>query len=117
MLYSRARGQGFETYLRCVVSLSKTLYSPKVIVIRRKRWLRPNMTKKLLTRTLSLNINENYISHLVSWHCTRIIASVIERYSLKFLDNKNITVITLKLAYPPKNLENGLTSEVFVKYW
>ena len=27
-----ARGPGFETYRRCVVSLSKTLYSPKVLV-------------------------------------------------------------------------------------
>ena len=29
---SEARGLGFETYLRRVVSLSKTLYSPKVLV-------------------------------------------------------------------------------------
>ena len=29
---SRARGLGFETYPRRVVSLSKTLYSPKVLV-------------------------------------------------------------------------------------
>ena len=29
---SRARGPGFETYRRRVVSLSKTLYSPKVLV-------------------------------------------------------------------------------------
>ena len=29
---SGARGPGFETYLRPVVSLSKTLYSPKVLV-------------------------------------------------------------------------------------
>ena len=29
---SGARGLGFETYLRRVVSLSKTLYSPKVLV-------------------------------------------------------------------------------------
>ena len=29
---SGARGQGFETYRRRVVSLSKTLYSPKVLV-------------------------------------------------------------------------------------
>ena len=28
---SGARGPGFETYLRRVVSLSKTLYSPKVL--------------------------------------------------------------------------------------
>ena len=30
---SRARGRGFETYLRRVVSLSKTLYSPKVLAL------------------------------------------------------------------------------------
>ena len=30
---SGARGPGFETYRRRVVSLSKTLYSPKVLVI------------------------------------------------------------------------------------
>ena len=29
---SGARGPGFETYLRRFVSLSKTLYSPKVLV-------------------------------------------------------------------------------------
>ena len=34
---SGARGRGFETYLRRVLSLSKTLYSPKVLVIPRKR--------------------------------------------------------------------------------
>ena len=31
-LSSGARGPGFETYRRRVVSLSKTLYSPKVLV-------------------------------------------------------------------------------------
>ena len=31
-LDSGARGRGFETYRRRVVSLSKTLYSPKVLV-------------------------------------------------------------------------------------
>ena len=34
---SEPRGRGFETYCRRVVSLSKTLYSPKVLVIPRKR--------------------------------------------------------------------------------
>ena len=41
---SGARGQVFKTYLRRVVSLSKTLYSPKVLVIPRKLWLHPGMT-------------------------------------------------------------------------
>ena len=36
------------------VSLSKTLYSPKVHVIPRKQWLRPDMTEKLLTGTLGI---------------------------------------------------------------
>ena len=40
-----------------VVSLSKTLYSRKVLVIPRKQWLHPDMTEKLLTWTLSLNTN------------------------------------------------------------
>ena len=44
-LDSGARGRGFETYLRRVVSLSKALYSRKVLVIPRKWWLRTNMTE------------------------------------------------------------------------
>ena len=39
---SGARGSGFKTYLRCVVSLSKSFYSPKVLVIPRKQWLPPS---------------------------------------------------------------------------
>ena len=46
---------GFETFLHRVVSLSKTLYCQKVLVISRKWWLRPEMTEKLLTGKLSLN--------------------------------------------------------------
>ena len=56
---SGARGRGFETYRRHAVSLSKTLYFPKVLVkFPRKRWLRPDMTEKLLTGTLSRNTNK-----------------------------------------------------------
>ena len=57
---SGARGREFETYLRRVLSLSKTLYSPKALVhvIPRKRWLRPDMTENLLTGTKNLNTNK-----------------------------------------------------------
>ena len=55
---SGARGLGFETYFLRVVSLSKTLYSPKVLVIPRKLWLSTDMTEKLLTGTLSFNTNK-----------------------------------------------------------
>ena len=37
-----------------VVTLSKTHQLPTVLVKSRKRWLRPDMTEKLLTGTLSL---------------------------------------------------------------
>ena len=55
---SGARGRGFETYLRRVLSLRKIIYSPNVLVIPWKRWIRIDMTEKLLTGTLSLNTNK-----------------------------------------------------------
>ena len=60
-----ARGRGFKAYLHRVVSLSKTLYSPKVLVIPRKRWLHPDMTEKLLTGTLNLNTNKTFCIMLI----------------------------------------------------
>ena len=57
-LDSRARGLGFESHHRRVVSLSKTRYSPKVLLIPRKLWLHPDVTEKLLTETLSHNRNK-----------------------------------------------------------
>ena len=38
--------------------LEQDTFLPKVLVIPRKRWLRPDMTEKLLTGTLNLNTNE-----------------------------------------------------------
>ena len=59
---SRARGVGFDTYLRRVVPLSKDTFTPrKVLVIPRKQWLHPDMTEKLLTGTLSINTNKTII--------------------------------------------------------
>ena len=54
---SGARGRGFKIYLCHVVSLSKTLYSLKVLVTPRKLWFRPDMTEQLLTGKLSPNTN------------------------------------------------------------
>ena len=50
---SGARGRGFDPHSgRCVVYLSKIHLPPKkVLVIPRKRWLRPDMSEKLLTGT------------------------------------------------------------------
>ena len=65
-----SRGRGFEPHSgRRVVSLSKTYLPPpppqkkkkKVLVIPRKRWLRPDMTEKLLTGTLSIKPNQKQI--------------------------------------------------------
>ena len=43
-------------------SMSKTLYSPKVLVILSKRWLPPDMTEKMLTVTLNHNTNKNFLN-------------------------------------------------------
>ena len=52
---SGSRGRGFEPHSgHRVVSLSKTYLPPKVLVIPRKQWLRPSMTDKLFTGTLSI---------------------------------------------------------------
>ena len=64
---SGARGRGFETYRRRVVSLSKTLYSPKVLV----NYPGINMTEKLLTGTLSLNTNKQTHGQWVDVSCIR----------------------------------------------
>ena len=55
---SRAGGLEFKTYHRRVVSLSKTFYSPKVLVIPSKRWLRPDMSEKLFTGPLNLYMKQ-----------------------------------------------------------
>ena len=46
-----------DTYLRHVVSLSKDTFTHRkvLLLISRKRWLRPDMTEKVFTGTLSLN--------------------------------------------------------------
>ena len=61
---SESRGPGFEPHKRHrVVSLSKAHLLPTVLVKPRKRWLRPDMTEKLLTGTLSLNTNKFCLGH------------------------------------------------------
>ena len=41
---------------------ARHIYSPKVLVIPRKRWLRPNMNEKLFTGTLRINQPTNHPS-------------------------------------------------------
>ena len=56
---SASRGLGFDAHRRHrIVSLSKTKL-PTVLVKPRKCWLRPDMTEKMLTGTLSLNTNKS----------------------------------------------------------
>ena len=64
---SESRGPGFEPHKRHrVVSLSKAHLLPTVLVKPRKRWLRPDMTEKLLTGTLSLNTNKLCANRIAS---------------------------------------------------
>ena len=79
---SRARGQGFDTYLRRVVSLSKDTFTPrKKLVIPSKQWLRPNMTEKLFTATLNL--------HKVRWHFVLVDSKHLTAY-LKSLSTSDV---------------------------
>ena len=62
-----ARGRGIYTYPSHVVSLSKDTFTPrKVLVIPRKRLVRPDMTEKVFTWTLSLNKTKTKLEKLQS---------------------------------------------------
>ena len=51
----------------CILEQDRpTFTSKKVLVIPRKRWLRPDMTEKLLTGALSLNPNKNKQTNMTS---------------------------------------------------
>ena len=47
----------------CCVLEKGTFTPPKVLVIPRKRWLRPNMTEKLFTGTLRINQPTNLLEY------------------------------------------------------
>ena len=64
---SGSRGRGFEPHSGQIVlcPCARRIYSPKVLVIPRKRWLRPNMTEKLFTGTLRINQPTNLIIYII----------------------------------------------------
>ena len=49
--------------LPCCILEQRHIYSPKVLVVPRKRWLRLDMTEKLLIGTLSINANKRRSVH------------------------------------------------------
>ena len=61
---SGSRSRGFEPHSGQTVlcPLARRIYSPKVLVIPRKRWLRPNITEKLFTGTLRISQPTNSVS-------------------------------------------------------
>ena len=52
-----SRGRGFEPHSgqTALCPLARHINTPKLVVIPRKRWLRPNMTEKSFTGTLRIN--------------------------------------------------------------
>ena len=59
-----SRGPGLDPDRRHrVVPSSTTHYLPTALVKPRKRWLRPDMTEKLLTGTLSFNTSKQIYTH------------------------------------------------------
>ena len=54
------RDRWFEPHSSCrVLSLSKTYLPPRVLVIPRKQWLRPNMTEKIVYRDVKHQTKSN----------------------------------------------------------
>ena len=81
---TRGSGRGFKTYLRRVVSYSKTLCPTKVLVIHR---LCPDMTEKLLTRTLNLNTNKQTKDLLpMLIHLKRILPPLVQAFDLSHIN-------------------------------
>ena len=56
---SRGRWGSSPSWIAVLCPCARYIYPPKLLVIPRKRWLRPNMTEKLFTGTLSLKKNQN----------------------------------------------------------
>ena len=83
------------------MSLSKDIFTPeKVLVIPRKQWLLPGMTKKLFTGMLNLNQNQKQfyklaLSFIVLWYCLKHIP-----YSLRLAHSAhNCFKIALEMLF------------------
>ena len=78
---SGSRGRGFECRSGQTVLCpsARHIYSPKVLVIPRKRWLCPNMTEKLFTGTLRIN-QPTFGKDLL----TRLIVSCLDKIYVYF---------------------------------
>ena len=97
-----------------------TFTSPKVLVIPRKRWLRPNMTEKLFTGTLRINqptklhyCENKGADHLIS---TFIFTTKIVQ-SIYFLNPRFQTSIHIKWLYSPVCVEPGPKPQRQVFSW
>ena len=65
---------------------------PKVLVIPRKRWLRPDITKKVLTGTLNLNTNKVRRATF-KYNCVRTLSPIYVPYSLYLAHLFQISVL------------------------
>ena len=97
------RGRGFKTYLRHVVSLSKTLYSPKVLVIP-KKWLSLNTNKQR-------NPKDSFSCDMAHFVCTKNPPMFISQW---ILDN-DISNIGLELTFSVEGDVFGIMEEVELK--
>ena len=86
---SESRSPGFDSHKwQRVVSLSKTHLLPTVLVKPRKRWLRPDITEKLLTWPLSLKATTNIVLCRVATLILSIsVSSALQIYYFSLLNN------------------------------
>ena len=71
---SRGRGSRPTRVKPCCVLVQGTFTPQKVLVIHRKRWLRPNMTEKLFIGTLTINQPT-----FIPWLCPSATRAILDK--------------------------------------
>ena len=85
-----------------IVSLEQdTLLPESTGLLPRKRWLRPNMTEKLLTGTLSLNTTNQPI--VSQWKLKIAIANKEQIKNISFVEANVLNISAKFQLYPPYN--------------
>ena len=109
---SGSRGREFEPHSGQTVlcPLARHIYSPKLLVIPRKRWLRPNMTEKLFTGTLRINQPTNHygfdgralvLTAPVHGHCLPFCFREVTGYYMSLVVRKPVFGVSAQVRHNP----------------
>ena len=102
---SGSRGRGFEPRSGQTVlcPCARRIHSPKVLVMPRKRWLRPNITEKLFTGMLRINQPNNEEADLNNFNalvCLRIRSNLQNIHQIYTRQKKKRNSKIFPLSFP-----------------